>query len=47
MLEVKANLNQVLALAVQFGVLDLEDQPVTLEETFLAYYGQNGPARHA
>jgi ABC-2 type transport system ATP-binding protein len=46
-LEVRTNLNQVLALAVPYGVLDLEDQPVTLEEIFLAYYGQSGPVRHA
>ncbi len=46
-IEIHENLNQVLALAVHYGILDLEDQPTTLEDTFLAYYGENKAGRHA
>ena len=45
-LEIKENLNQVLSQAVQYGVLDLEDHPFTLEEIFLAYYGISGGNHH-
>lgn len=46
-LEIRENLNQVLSQAVQYGVLDLEDHPFTLEEIFLAYYGKGGGDHHA
>lgn len=39
MLEVRQNLEQVMAVAVPFGIVDVETLPVTLEEIFLAYYG--------
>jgi len=39
MIEVRGSLNQVLTQAVEYGVLDLEDHPFTLEDVFLAYYG--------
>lgn len=45
MLEVRQNLNQVLATAVAYQVVDMEMPPVTLEEIFLAYYG--GGNNHA
>jgi ABC-2 type transport system ATP-binding protein len=38
-LEIRQNLHAVMAQAVQCGVVDIESQPVTLEEIFLAYYG--------
>ncbi|MCA9989915.1 MAG: ABC transporter ATP-binding protein [Anaerolineales bacterium] len=38
-LEIRQNLHAVMAKAVEFGVVDIESQPVTLEEIFLAYYG--------
>lgn len=46
-LEIRANLNEVLNRAVQYGVIDLENIPVTLEEVFMTYYGttqRNGNA---
>jgi ABC-2 type transport system ATP-binding protein len=39
LLEVRDNLNEVLTTAVSYHVTDLETEPVTLEEVFLAYYG--------
>lgn len=39
LLEVRENLNKVLETAVSYHVTDLETEPVTLEEVFLAYYG--------
>ncbi len=39
MVEVRGALNHLLARAVEYGVLDLEDHPFTLEDVFLAYYG--------
>jgi len=39
MVEVRGTLNHLLARAVEYGVLDLEDHPFTLEDVFLAYYG--------
>ncbi len=41
-LEIHENLNQVLSLAVQYGIIDMEDQPFSLEDIFLAYYGKKG-----
>jgi ABC-2 type transport system ATP-binding protein len=38
-LEITDNLNELLARCVNYQVIDLETQPVTLEEVFLAYYG--------
>ena len=45
-LEIQKNLNQVLSQAVEYGVVDLEDHPVTLEEVFLAYYGKKAGYHH-
>lgn len=39
-LEVREQMNQLLQTAVAFTVLDVETMPVTLEEVFLAYYGE-------
>ncbi len=41
-LEVRENLEAVLEEALQYGIVDLETHPVTLEEVFLAYYGEQG-----
>jgi ABC-2 type transport system ATP-binding protein len=41
-LEVRQNLPAVMQAAAPFEILDIETQPVTLEEVFLAYYGSNG-----
>lgn len=38
-LEIRKNLQEVMEQAVQCGIVDVEAQPVTLEEVFLAYYG--------
>lgn len=38
-LEIRDNLNAVLATAVTYGITDMNMQPITLEEVFLAYYG--------
>jgi ABC-2 type transport system ATP-binding protein len=40
-LEIRSGLNEVFKTAVQYGIADLENFPVTLEEVFLAYYGNN------
>jgi ABC-2 type transport system ATP-binding protein len=45
-LEVRENLNEFLAQAVAFGVLEIENEQVSLEEVFMAYYGQNGGREH-
>jgi ABC-2 type transport system ATP-binding protein len=39
MLEVRQGLDKVMEKAVQYGVENIENLPVTLEELFLAYYG--------
>jgi len=39
-LEVRENLEAVLEEALSYGVADIETHPVTLEEVFLAYYGE-------
>jgi ABC-2 type transport system ATP-binding protein len=39
LLEVRDSLNRVLETAVSYHITDLETEPVTLEEVFLAYYG--------
>ncbi len=41
-LEIRENLNQLLAQAVAFGVLEIETVQVSLEEVFMAYYDKNG-----
>ena len=43
-LEIQRNLQTVMVTAVQIGLQDIEEQPVTLEDIFLAYYG--GTNRH-
>ena len=45
-LEVRENLNEFLAQAVAFGVLEIENEQVSLEEVFMAYYGQNEGSDH-
>ncbi len=37
-LEIRQNLEQVMAAAAPLGIVDVETLPVTLEEVFLAYY---------
>lgn len=41
-LEIHENLNEVLSRVVTFGIKDLEEQRLSLEEIFLAYYGGRG-----
>jgi ABC-2 type transport system ATP-binding protein len=41
-LEVRQNLEAVLEEALSYGTTDIETHPATLEEVFLAYYGENG-----
>lgn len=41
-LEIRENLQSVMEKAVACGIVDIEPQPVTLEEVFLAYYGGDG-----
>ena len=40
-LEVTQNLPAVMTAASSYEIVDIETQPVTLEEVFLAYYGRN------
>ncbi len=40
-LEVTKNLPEVMRRAASLDIIDIETQPVTLEEVFLAYYGRN------
>lgn len=46
-LEVRQNLNEVLARAASLGVADIETIPVTLEEIFLTYYGKGNGGNYA
>lgn len=46
LLEVKQNLPAVMKAAASYEVVDVETQPVTLEEVFLAYYGRNNRKNH-
>jgi len=39
-LEVRNSLDRVMELAVKFGVDDIDTSPVTLEEIFLTFYGE-------
>jgi ABC-2 type transport system ATP-binding protein len=41
-LEVRQNLEAVLEEALTYGTTDIETHPATLEEVFLAYYGEKG-----
>jgi ABC-2 type transport system ATP-binding protein len=41
LLEVRDNLPSVMRAAADYEVADIETQPVTLEEVFMAYYGRN------
>jgi ABC-2 type transport system ATP-binding protein len=46
-LEIRDHLEQVLSTALVYGVEDIDVLPVTLEETFLAFYGhQKGGSHH-
>jgi ABC-2 type transport system ATP-binding protein len=45
-LEIRHNLNQVLADAVAYGVLELDKDVVSLEEVFMAYYTKDGERRN-
>ena len=45
-LEIRDNLNELLSEAVRYKILDLESHPVTLEEVFLAYYGEGRRNNH-
>jgi ABC-2 type transport system ATP-binding protein len=46
-LEVRTDLDQVMQTAVPFGIADIETFSVSLEEIFLAYYGNNKGDNHA
>lgn len=46
-LEIRDNLNALLAKAVNYKVIDLETHPITLEEVFMAYYGEGRRNNHA
>ncbi len=46
-LKVQSQMGQVLAQAVALGITDIETIPVTLEETFLAFYGKGNGGNHA
>jgi ABC-2 type transport system ATP-binding protein len=46
-LEIREQLNAVLSKAAKYGVRDLETVPVTLEEVFLTYYGEDRRDYHA
>jgi ABC-2 type transport system ATP-binding protein len=44
--EIRSGMNDFLQRAVNYGVEDLETLPVTLEEVFLAYYGEHQGGDH-
>jgi len=46
-LEIRQNLDRVMETAASLGITDIETIPVTLEETFLAYYGRGNGGNHA
>jgi ABC-2 type transport system ATP-binding protein len=46
-LEIQQGMHAVMERALQFGLRDVEEQPVTLEEIFLAYYDQPKGDQHA
>ncbi|MCK5920541.1 MAG: hypothetical protein KAG66_06345, partial [Methylococcales bacterium] len=46
-LEVQGNIEQVMQTALSYGLVDIDILPVTLEEIFLSFYGQqNGGNEH-
>ncbi len=45
-LEVAQNLATVMSTAASYEIIDIETQPVTLEEVFLAYYGRSNRNYH-
>lgn len=47
LLEIRDNLNAALAKAVQFEIVNLESESVSLEDVFLAYYGRGNGGNHA
>ncbi|HFE67455.1 MAG TPA: ABC transporter ATP-binding protein [Chloroflexi bacterium] len=47
LLEIRENLNEVLATAVNYQITDIETESVSLEEVFLAYYGKGNGGNHA
>lgn len=47
MLEVQENLPQVLTVAAQNNIQDIETINVSLEEIFLTYYGKGNGGNHA
>jgi ABC-2 type transport system ATP-binding protein len=46
-LEIHRNLDRVMAIASSFGIIDIETIPVSLDEVFLAYYGQGNGGNDA
>jgi len=46
-LEVRDGLPEVMETAARFGIADIETQHVSLEEVFLAYYGQGNGENNA
>lgn len=46
-LEIYEHLDEVMRTAASFGITDIETIPVSLEETFLAYYGKESDGNHA
>ncbi len=46
-LEVRENLPQVLAVAAQHNIIDIETHNISLEEIFLAYYSKENGGTHA
>lgn len=46
-LEIRENLDKVLAAALSLDLVDIDTIPVTLEEIFLAYYGRENGGSHA
>jgi ABC-2 type transport system ATP-binding protein len=46
-LEIYEHLEEVMEISVRYGIADIETIPVSLEETFLAYYGRGNGGNHA
>jgi ABC-2 type transport system ATP-binding protein len=46
-LEVRENLHELMQIVLGYGLRDLSEQPVTLDEIFMAYYGNKQGAIHA
>lgn len=47
LLEIRENLNEVMATAVNYQITNIETESVSLEEIFLAYYGKGNGGNHA